>query len=314
MAPGPETASRATAEITNPGVTGLPTGASEVSFASGGARCAAWHFGPGVSGTCVVMAPGAGVLKELGLPRYGARFAAAGHDVVMFDFRRFGQSGGTPRQVASIRDEREDLRAAVRYARTLAGVERVVLWGMSLAGGLVLDVAADDEAITAAISQCPLASGPALAPRMPLGLSLRTGVHVVRDLVRAALGRSPHYIPLAAGPGEVGSRSGQEALGAFDALNPDRHPWPQEIAARFMLAVALYRPLAKAGRIRCPLLVVAAEDDGLVGTGPVANVARRAPRAELLRIPGDHYEPFRDSFERCIGAQLQFLERTSATG
>src|SRR6059058_4593455 len=94
----------------------------KVHFTSGGDRCAAWHY-PGVNGACVVMAAGLAVTKEPGTDPFAARFHEAGFSVLAFDFRRLGESGGHPRQVVSMGDQRADYRAAVAFARTLPGVD-----------------------------------------------------------------------------------------------------------------------------------------------------------------------------------------------
>ena len=79
----------------------------EVRFASGRDECAGWHY-PGTNGGCVIMAGGLAVTKEPGTDRFARRFHEAGFSVLAFDYRRMGGSGGTPRQVARVRDELAD--------------------------------------------------------------------------------------------------------------------------------------------------------------------------------------------------------------
>src|SRR4051794_41856179 len=124
----------------------------KVWFESGGGRCAAWHH-PSRTGACVVMAAGTGVTKEPGTDRFAERFAAAGFSVLAFDYRHLGESGGEPRQVARISDQLADWRAAIGYAATLPGVERVGIWAFSLPGGYIVQLAAEDLGIAAAIAQ-----------------------------------------------------------------------------------------------------------------------------------------------------------------
>ena len=237
-------------DLTNPGVQELPPGVREVSIPSDAGYCAGWHYGPGSTGTCVVMAPGVGALKELGLPRFAERFAAAGHDVLIFDFRHFGQSGGEPRQVAEIAKFRADFSAAADFARTLPGIrrERIVLWGMSFGGGLVFDLAARLDDIAAAVAQCPMSDGPAASREVPFGLRRRIAIHALRDRAGALAGQPPRHIALAAPAGEVAMRSSAEAMKAPAAINPLGYPWPQQCAARFMLEIATYRPGEKPPR------------------------------------------------------------------
>jgi fermentation-respiration switch protein FrsA (DUF1100 family) len=42
---------------------------------------------------------------------------------------------------------------------------------------------------------------------------------------------------------------------------------------------------------------------------PAVRAAGRAPRAELVRLPGGHYEPFLGGHERAVEAELSFLRR-----
>jgi pimeloyl-ACP methyl ester carboxylesterase len=61
--------------------------------------------------------------------------------------------------------------------------------------------------------------------------------------------------------------------------------------------------------VRCPLLVLVCDQDQSVLAGPAVRAAGRAPRAELVRMPGGHYEPFLGGHERAVEAELSFLRR-----
>ena len=92
----------------------------EVHFDSGGVRCAAdlyWPSGHEKDVPCVVMGHGGRGTKRLGLPKYAERFAAQGVAALAFDYRRFGESEGEPRQVIDVAAQHEDYRAAVRFVR-----------------------------------------------------------------------------------------------------------------------------------------------------------------------------------------------------
>ena len=66
--------------------------------------------------------------------------------------------------------------------------------------------------------------------------------------------------------------------------------------------------------MRCPLLVLAYDDDRSVLPGPAARAARRAPRGELVRLPGGHYEGILGGHERAVEIQLSFLRRQLLDG
>jgi len=106
------------------------------------------------------------------------------------------------------------------------------------------------------------------------------------------------------------------AVLAFDyrcfgwALNAESYPdWRREVAARSALRTGLYRPGRAAPRVRCPLLVVVCDQGRSALAEPAARAARRAPRGELVRLPGGHYAPFLGAHERAVQAELTFLRQ-----
>ncbi len=156
----PQTREPQTTDITEAPARSSRSARMVTRFASGDAECAAWHYGPGSSTACVVMAHGLGAIKEVGLGRFARRSAAAGHDVLAFDYRGFGESTGEPRQVVDIPAQLEDWRAAIAFARGLPGVQRIVLWGTSYGGGHVLALAAALTGLAGVIAQVPMAGRP----------------------------------------------------------------------------------------------------------------------------------------------------------
>jgi fermentation-respiration switch protein FrsA (DUF1100 family) len=294
---------------------GTPGGREKVWFASGGAECAAWHYG-GSNGGCVVMAGGVGVTKEPGTDLFARRFHAAGFSVLAFDFRRLGESGGSPRQVVRIREQLADWAAAIGYAAALPGVDpdRVAIWGFSGSGGHVFQVAARDSRLAAAIAQSPVAEGQAAARnaaryQKPSAM-LRLAGRGVLDALGALAGRPPRMIPLAGRPGTVAMLTTPDALDGDRALNAASYPeWRQEVAARSALRLGFYMPGRAASRVRCPLLVVACANDQSALAGPAILAAGRAPRGETVVVPGGHYAPFLDAHGQAVDAELSFLRR-----
>ncbi len=288
----------------------------KVYFVSGDTECAAWHY-PGTTGACVIMAGGGAVTKEPGTDRFARRFQDAGFAVLAFDYRRLGESGGQPRQIVRIGEQLADWQAAITLAATLPGVDPAKLsaWGFSLSGGHVIHVAAHNPALAAAIVQTPLADGPpasraAMRHTTPLAALRLTGRGIL-DALGGLVGRRPLLVPLAGDPGTRAMLSTPDSLDADRALNPgNAYPeWRQEIAARSALRISVYRPGRYASRVRCPMLVVACDQDQSALPGPAVLVARRAPRAELVRLPGGHYAPFLDAHEAAVEAELSFLRR-----
>jgi uncharacterized protein len=288
----------------------------KVHFPSSDTTCAAWHY-PGTNGACVIMAGGLAVTKEPGTDRFAERFHEAGFTVLAFDYRHLGESGGQPRQIARIGEQHADLQAAIDFARTLPGVDasRLALWGFSASGGHVFPVASRNPDLAAAIAQAPLADGPAAAPnamrhQTPIA-SLRFTGRAVLDAVGGLVGRDPLLVPLAGEPGTITSLTTPDSLNGAEALNPDnRYPqWQQEVAARSALRAGFYRPGRFASRVGCPLLVLAYDQDGAALPGPAVRAAQRAPRGELVRLPGGHYEAFMGGHDEAVAIELSFLRR-----
>src|SRR5436189_1844971 len=179
----------------------------KVRFASGDTTCVGWFY-PGTNGAGVIMAGGFAVTKEPGTDRFAARFHAAGFSVLAFDYRRLGESEGTPRQVIRVKDQIADWDAAMAAARALPEVdpERIALWGFSLSGGHVLEVAARHD-VAAVVAQTPTADGLAALPNAlrheTIGVILRMPMLALRDLLGGAFGQPPRTIPLAGPRGPV---------------------------------------------------------------------------------------------------------------
>ncbi len=279
-------------------------------FAGEGAAFAGEHGRP-----CVVMAHGFGGTVDSGLAPYAERFAAAGLDVLAFDYRGFGESTGEPRQLASYRRHREDYRSAVMFARLLDGVdpERIVLWGTSYSGGHVLDVAADDPRIAAVVAQTPALDLPAALartmrdadPRASLGLG---GVGL-RDTLAGLRGRAPVTVPIVASPGELGVMTTPDAVPGMLAIAGPT--WRNEVCARELLLVAGNRPAKRVPQIGCPILFLLADRDAVAPADIAQKAAFTAPgRAEVRRYPAGHFEIYdAEWLERSCTDTLFFLTR-----
>jgi uncharacterized protein len=288
----------------------------KADFPSAGSRCAAWHY-PGENGACVIMAAGLAVIKEAGTDRLARRFHDAGYSVLAFDYRRLGESGGVPRQLVRIGDQLADWHAAIGFAASLPGVDRdkLAIWGFSASGGHVFSVAAHNPSVAAAIAHSPLADGidamhNALRHTTPRALARLAG-RAAADTVGGLVGHDPLLVPLAGERGMVASLTTPDSRNGASALNPgNRYPqWQQNVAARSAIRVGFYRPGRFASRIRCPLLVVAYEADGVAPPQPAIRAAQRARRGQLALLPGGHYTAFLDGEQQAAQVVLAFLDR-----
>src|ERR1700704_4615562 len=108
--------------------------ANKVEFDADGTTFGGGLSRPGgraATAPAVVMAHGYNCVKELYLDRYAAALANAGHVVLAYDHRNFGDSDGEPRQELDPWMQVRDYRNAITFVQTLDGVdpERIGIWG-----------------------------------------------------------------------------------------------------------------------------------------------------------------------------------------
>ncbi|MDJ0362592.1 alpha/beta hydrolase [Rhodococcus sp. H29-C3] len=280
----------------------LPAAAtSVVGFTVAGTRCEGTHFSArsdalasAAGRPVVVLAHGLGGTRDSGLDGFAEAFAATGLDAFTFDYRGFGTSGGDERQTVSLAGQVEDWMAAVDAAAQLPGVDpqRIVLWGVSLAGGHVLQVAADRGDIAAVISVVPMVDGVAamrhaLAAHGPLNLLKATGKGIAAR-VRANAGK-PTMLPVVGKPGQPGALT---LPGAYEDYHSIAGPsWRNEVRADVGLELGTRAPAQAASKIKVPLLVQIADFDQSAPPRAAA-LAAFAGRAEVRHYPGDHFDLF----------------------
>jgi len=293
----------------------------QVTFTSGGDELDGWHFtgaGSAFAGPAgrpvVVMAHGLGGTKDSGLEPFASGLAEAGLDVLAFDYRGFGSSGGTPRQRASMAGQVEDYGAALHAAARLPGVDprRLVLWGVSLAGGHVLAAASGRSDVAAVISLTPLVDGRAAARlalkhHAPSAILRSTGAGL-RSRVSSLRGGVPVTMPVVARPGELGALTLPGHYEAYLALAGPT--WRNEVDASVGLELGSHRPARHARQLRCPWLVQIADFDRSAPPHAALKAAE-AGRAEVRHYPCDHFDvwPGRDWFDPAVAHQLHFLRR-----
>ena len=297
----------------------MPDIREDLTFDSAGTTLAAWLHRPAAADDgpvpCIVMAHGFSATRRDGLEPYAEHFADAGFGVLLFDYRGFGDSGGEPRQVIDIRGQQEDYRAAIRAAARVPWVDasRIALFGSSFSGGHVVTVASGDAQIAAVIAQAPFADGLAQLRITPPLTSARMTLDALRDAAGAALGRPPVTLPAAGPPGTYAVMTAAEAEPGFSAIVGDGSRWRNEVAARVMLRIGLWRPVKDAARVACPLLICVCDADQTTPPEPAVQMAQNAPRGEIVRYPIGHFDIYvGEAFERAIEDQVAFLERVLA--
>lgn len=290
---------------------------SEDTFLSHGTECAVRVYRPIGRQTTVpviVMAHGFGAVRALRLYAYAEAFATAGYAVAVFDYRGFGDSAGTPRQVLDVPMQHQDWRAALAYVRNLPGIdpERVVAWGTSFAGGHVISVAGQGEPLAAIIAQVPHVSGLAAVRATGFVPCLRVGTAGIRDQVRAWAGREPAYVNAAGLPGETAVMTSPDAVPGMNKLIAESGlnigDYPRTVAARIVLKIGLYSPKRWARGVTCPALVQIVEDDAVTPPHVAEATAARMAEPTVHVYSGGHFDPYVEPlFTTVITDQLAFL-------
>ncbi|MEV6217446.1 alpha/beta fold hydrolase [Nocardia sp. NPDC051833] len=291
----------------------------DIAFPSHGVSCAAWHLAAqqarvedGRRRPCVVMAAGIGGTRMAGLLGFAAGFTAAGMDVLLFDYRGFGDSDGRRRQDVSYRRQREDYHAAIAAARHLPGVDadKIVVWGTSYSGGHVVAVAAQDPRVAAVVAMTPATDGAAalvhLTRNAGAGALIRLAGHGLFDLL-GSLGGREHYIPVAGQPGSVALLTTSGAEEAYVATAGST--WRNEVRARSALEVCFNRPITHAGRVRRPMLVQVGINDRIAPPSAARRTVQQVGEWGRLReYPVDHFDVYDGPWQqRLLDDQIAFL-------
>lgn len=287
----------------------------DVRFASGPHACAGWLYEPAESDMrtpVVVLGHGLGATRDMGLAAYAERFCAAGYRALAFDYRHFGASDGEPRQLFDVRRQIDDWTAAVHYVRSLPGAdpERVVLWGTSFGGGLVLSVAARDERIAGVITQCPFTHGVASGLKLGAGSTAKVFAAGLRDLVAHLRSREPATVAITGQRGDAALMVSPDAADGYAALIPEGSDHRHEVSARAGMEILFYAPGRAAKDVRCPVLFCLCDDDSVAPARVARWYARRARYGEVKRYPIGHFDIYQgEPFEKAVSDQLDFLQR-----
>jgi len=277
----------------------------------------AWQFlpesSPSKKHAVLIMAHGFGLPKKMSLKEYAERFAAAGYACLVFDYRRWGDSDGAPRHILIVDEQLDDYRSVIKYARQsdLFDPTKVIAWGTSFSGGHITQIASEDQALAAALAQCPFTDGVSSALGLPILPTLRMAPWAILDAIKLSLGLKPIYVPTSAVPGEFGALTTPGTDIGMRKLQTTEGDYLNEISASCALQFPFYRPYTNASRITCPFLLCIPESDNLCPAGTALEAVKAAPKGEFVRVKGGHYDcyPAFSEFETSLKAQVEFLER-----
>lgn len=252
--------------------------------------------------------------------RYAEVIHAAGPNVLLYDHRGFGLSGGEPRQEIGRWIQLRGYRDAIDYVASLPSVDpsRIALWGDSYGAAVALGVAAFDERVAALVIQVP-ACGSSPGPTDADGGTFESHRAIYRDGpgqdARVAL--TPRR-PVVSFDQEA-MPSILEPITAFrwfiDYGGRPGTGWQNWATGRSLELDIPFHAGLVAAHVHCPSQWLIAEDDEMPGAEPeMARAAfdRVAGPKELVSMTGGHfgllYHPS-EAFDRASAAQADFLVR-----
>ena len=272
----------------------------DIRFPCGNATCAGWLYLPRNEPTPPIVVMGQGLTgqrKDL-MPGFAETFAANGIAAFAFDYRYFGDSGGSPRNLADPQRHLEDWRAAISFVRSLDKVDgdRLGLWGTSMSGGFVLELGATDPNVDVIVSQIPGVDSE--AERLGLKTNATTIFRVLTaismDHVKSIYSDEAFVISTFGGPDDFAMFSDAQTMIDIEPLR-QQDPTPRRIAGRSLPKLNAYNPRDFWGAVSVPILVMASETDRLSPIEPIRELAElRADIVTLELFDGHHftlYEP-----------------------
>ena len=240
----------------------------------------------------VVQGPGWLGLKDAKLyVRYHEALTAAGFSVLVFDYRGFGDSGGTP--LLSPAHQLQDLVNAVTYLCTREDVDADAIGAFGTGGtggGNAVLLAAADERVRAVVSQVPVADGADWLHRMRSESDwlafLATLEADRRERVLTGTGRLVHPRE------EIMVPTAERRLTSVKADVDERIPTSVSLAAAD--EILAYRPLDAALGLETPLLVIGVEGDATTPTDHAVALyeAARGPRRLVMQRHTTHYAAY----------------------
>lgn len=254
----------------------------------------------------VIIGHGLNGLKEWTLPEIAESLAEVGIAGLYFDYRKYGDSEGQPRDEVDHYGRLQDWQNAITYATTLPEIRSTAIgiWGTSLGGRDVLALGALDRRVKAVLSQTPLIKWlPANGARMGgFGDDLEGFFEALAEDRKARMmGRDPRYVPFVKPSGDDSKAAYIESMSEADLRNYSGRLTLQSYQPTTLIDVTPFVPLIAP----TPVRFILAEKDFLPGQREAYEAAQE-PKS-LVDVVGDHFAPYTTSKEESIKATKEFF-------
>jgi alpha-beta hydrolase superfamily lysophospholipase len=291
----------------------------DVSFNSEGAQLRGRHYchldSPKPT---VVMTHGTTATITMVIDQYAEAIFAAGFDVLIYDHKNFGHSGGEPRQEINPWTQTRGYRDAVAFLRAHQPDCPIALWGDSYSAGLALVAGALIDNVAAVVAQIPVCG-----IELTKGLTGDNALAVMKQIF--ASGDVSGGTSQTLGPMPVVS---SDQLNTPSLLTPiqafrwfiehgGRHGsgwenWATRVIPDTPVAC---NPYVTAPYLTMPVQMMIGCNDEMVHCNPAVQRAvfsRIAGEKELVEIEGGHFGLLwhpSTQFDEAVNRQIEFLTR-----
>lgn len=255
----------------------------------------------------ILMAHGLGGEKICGLTEFAEYYHSLGYQVCVFDHRGFGESSGVVKYLVDKNSQLSDWNTVIQYLKQQLNLdaEHLILWGYSFSGAHALSLSAQ-QSFKAVIANFPHVDGLASLTLYPKKYLLPATLLAAKDLLAMRFGQA-QYIPIVA-KNSVAVLGGADCYDGYHSLIPEHMAWENEVPARIIATIGLYRPIQEVRKIRHPVLLIGAKNDSLIPIQSTRKTAKRIKQSTYAEENCGHFDLFHEPYRsRILKEHVQFL-------
>ncbi len=250
----------------------------------------------------IIMAHGLGGEKSCGLDLYVQEYIRQGYSICCFDHRGFGQSTGKYKNLVDGKSQIKDWETVINYLKQeLSLVEKdMILWGYSFSGAHVLTLASKQK-YHAVIANFPHVDGIASLAGYPIQYMIPATFLAITDIIFSLFGKAKNIKVVA--KNRFAILSGEDCYNGYYSLISKNQHWDNQVPARIVATIALYRPITVAHKIASPTLIVGAIKDSLIPISRTRATAKKSNNIQYFEEDCGHFDLFHEPFMTQIQTQ-----------